>query len=410
MEYEKLAKVFYKEGSDFYHDEVNKRKNSYGSYLTPLFIRGFRKGQKITDTFQLFYVHTDKLFSLNNKVLRNSAKVSNLISKLPKFVIEPYFHKLIINEAQSNNEIEGIRSTKKELKEVLEDVLKTEKSKKRFEGLMKTYLFINDIKPFKEIADFRNLFDQLVSDEIDKDDFPDGELFRKGYVEVNDGAKTTHIGIHSEMKIIEALNALIHYLDDQQHAELYRYMAAHYYYEYVHPFYDGNGRTGRLLVCSYISRYLERYSAISLSYAINKNKSKYYKALEEIPNPLNNGEITFYLMDMLELLSAGQEGIMEDLEINLSKMKRIEAFFKSTDWEHLEEEAGMLEIMTKLSVFVNDHADFSVADLMEASNKSRYKVNNIMENLEVGGYVQLVKKRPKSYTVTDKLLSELMIM
>ena len=87
------------------------------------------------------------------------------------------------------------------------------------------------------------------------------------------------------------LHTLIRFLDDEQHTELYRFMVAHYYYEYIHPFYDGNGRTGRLLVCSYLSRYLERYSAITFSYAVNKNQSKGYKALGEIPSPLNKGEI-----------------------------------------------------------------------------------------------------------------------
>jgi len=119
VEYEKLSKVFYKKDDNYYKDELNKRKSSYGSYLTPFTIKGFRKGQKMNDAYPLFYVNTHELMLINNKVLINSSKISTLISKLPKFVIEPYFHKLIINEAQSNNEIEGIRSTKKELKEVL---------------------------------------------------------------------------------------------------------------------------------------------------------------------------------------------------------------------------------------------------------------------------------------------------
>lgn len=409
MEYEKLSKVFYKEGNDYYKNELEKRKSSYGSYITNLTIRGFRKGQKINDAYQLFYVNTHQLMTLNNNVLINSSTISTLISKLPIFVIEPYFHKLIVNEAQSNNEIEGIRSTKKELKEVLRDVMKSEKKQKRFKGLMKTYLYIEEIKPFMEISDFRKLFDDLVSDEIDKEDEPDGELFRKGYVEINDGSNTTHIGVSSEVEIIESLNALINFLEDEQHPELYRYMVGHYYYEYIHPFYDGNGRTGRLLVCSYLSRYLERYSAITFSYAVNKNKSKYYKALEEIPSPLNKGEMTFYLMDMLELLLSGQEGIIEDLEINLSKIERINDHFKNSIWQERMEESDILRIMTYLSVFVNEEPNFSVIELMELSNKSRYKINQLMSSLEGDGYVKLVSQRPKNYKVSDEFLESILI-
>jgi Fic family protein len=409
VEYEKLSKIFYKKGNEHYKNELEKRKNSYGSYLTNLTIRGFKKGQIINEGYQLFYVNTHQLMSLNNKVLINSSKISLLISKLPNFVIEPYFQKLIVNEAQSNNEIEGIRSTKKELKEVLGDIMKSEKKQKRFKGLMKTYLFIDQIKPFTEISDFRKLFDNLVSDEIDKEDEPDGELFRKGYVEVTDGSHTTHIGVSSEVKIIESLNALVKFLNDEQHSELYRYMVAHYYYEYIHPFYDGNGRTGRLVVCSYLSRYLERYSAITFSYAVNKNKSKYYKALEEIPFPLNKGEITFYLIDMLELLLSGQEGIIEDLEINLSKIERIKEFFKRDIWLERLEESEVLRRMTYLSVFVNEEAVFPVNKLMELSTKSRYKVNQIMKYLDENGYAKLVSQRPKEYKISDEFLESILV-
>ncbi|WP_106495768.1 Fic family protein [Lentibacillus sp. Marseille-P4043] len=410
MKYERLSKLFYKKGNEYYKNELDKRTSSYGSYLTSLTVKGFRRGQTLSEPNQLFYVNTHQLMSLNNKILLNSSRISSLISKLPSFVIEPYFHKLIVNEAQSNNEIEGIRSTKKELKEVLSDLMRSEKKQKRFKGLMKTYLFIDQIKPFTEISDFRRLYDDLVSDEIDKENAPDGELFRKGYVEINDGTQTTHIGISSEVKIIESLNALVNFLDDERHSELYRYMVAHYYYEYIHPFYDGNGRTGRLLVCSYLSRYLERYSAITFSYTVNRNKSKYYKALEEIPSPLNKGEMTFYLIDMLELLSAGQEGIIEDLEVNLSKIERIKEYFKSDNWSEQIEEANLLRIMTYLSVFVNDEANFSVIKLMELTDKSRYKVNKIMSKLEDDAQVKLTSQRPKKYKVTDEFLESILVV
>ncbi len=407
MTYEKLSKLYYKTDKDSYENELDKRKNSYGSYLTSLKIRGFRKENTTSDLFELFYVNIHELMNLNNEILLNSSKISDLINKLPSLVVEPYFKKLIINEAQSNNEIEGIRSTKKELKDALNELEQNKPKNKRFKGLMKTYLYIDQIKPFEKVEDFRVLYDNLVSDEIEEDDIPDGKLFRKKYVEVNDGNHTIHIGARSEDKIIEFLGELINYLKDESHPPLYRYMVGHYYYEYIHPFYDGNGRTGRLIAASYLSRYLEKYSAITFSYAVNKNKSKYYKALEEIPSTLNKGEMTFYLISTLELLSNGQKGIIEDLEFSLMKLKKIEEYFKKDKWKNLIVESRLLQIMVSINVFVHDNSTLSVPELIGITQESRYMVNKAMNYLEEEGYVELIKMRPKTYKVDDKCLESI---
>ena len=118
--------------------------------------------------------------------------------------------------------------------------------------------------------------------------------------------------------------------------------------------------------------------------------------------------MTFYLMDMLELLSTGQEGIIEDLELNLSKLERIKEFFKSDKWSERRQESNLLRIMTSLNVFVNDEADFSVTKLMEMSHNSRYKVNQMMSKLEEEGYVNLVSPRPKTYKVSDEFLESIL--
>ncbi|TKJ88905.1 Fic family protein [Paenibacillus sp. CFBP13512] len=407
MEYQKLTKLYYKLDANAYKEELYKRKNSYGSYLTSLNISGFRRGKVTNDLFELFYVNINELMNLNNEVLLNSSKINSLINKLPLFVVKPYFNKLIINEAQSNNEIEGIRSTKKELKEALSALKKTESKNKRFIGLMKSYLYIDQIDAFEHVQDFRVLYDDLVADEVKKDDTPDGEFFRKEYVEINDGMTTTHIGITSEKKIIEALGNLIQYLQNESHPPLYRYMVAHYYYEYIHPFYYGNGRTGRLIVGSYLSRYLEKYSAITFSYAVNKDKAKYYKSLEEIPAPFNQGDMTFYLINMLQLLSSGQKGIIEDLEINFMKLKRIKEYCKSEKWKGYEDESQLLYIIMTVHVFVDDTVLLSVNDLMDLSKKSRYVVNNLMDYLIEKGYVEIVRKKPKTYNFCEECLEDI---
>lgn len=409
MKYQRLSKLYYKLDHTEFMNELNIRKNGYSSYLTSLNVKGFKKGKHTTDSFELFYVNTHELMDVSNEVLINSSKISLLINQLPDFAVEVYFNKLIINEAQSNNEIEGIRSTKKELQEaLLQATNPRSKGNKRFQGLMKTYRYIDQIPIFDSIQDFRTLYDVLVSDEIIEENTPDGNLFRKGYVGVSDGLKTTHIGISSEQGIVEALGYLINFLQNGSHPPLYRYLVAHYYYEYIHPFYDGNGRTGRLIVGSYLSRYLEKYSAITFSYAINKDKAKYYKALEEIPSPLNQGDMTFYLIDMLQLLSTGQKLIIEDLEINLNKFERISQFFESDHWEKHGDEREVLYNMVTNAVFINYNKKFSLQSLLNASGKSRHIMNKVMNYLIEEGYAMEVGKKPKSYQLCDDAIDNIL--
>lgn len=407
LSYEKLNKVFYKQGLKEYEKEIDKRKNSYGSYDTGLSINVFHKGEITGKKYNLFYVNTHDLARLSNQVHVNSSKISKLIGRLPDFVVAPYFYKLIVNDAQSNNEIEGVKSTRKELNDILSEIKSSKVKHRRFLGLMKTYLYIDRIDEFKEISDFRKLYDNLVSAEIDIEDAPDGQLFRSGYVEINDGIKKTHIGVSSEERIKECLRDLIAFLEGDEHLELYKYMVAHYYYEYIHPFYDGNGRTGRLLVGSYLSKYLEKYSAVTFSYSINKNKSKYYSALEEITGKLNSGEITFYLIDMLKLLSEGQESIIEDLEINLAKLERISDYFEGEEWSSQRDKVELLNVLACFETFLSDGNGVLSKELEVILGKSNYLLRKLEAELLSEGLMEVISKRPKRYALSEGLMESI---
>lgn len=110
--------------------------------------------------------------------------------------------------------------------------------------------------------------------ELNEADQPDGQLFRKNGVEVTlGGIKVIHRGVEPESKIIEGLSSMLHLIADNDMPRLISAIASHYLFETVHPFYDGNGRTGRYLLALSLKDVLSDLTALSLSRAIAENKT-----------------------------------------------------------------------------------------------------------------------------------------
>jgi Fic family protein len=72
---------------------------------------------------------------------------------------------------------------------------------------------------------------------------------------------------------------------------------AHYQFEAIHPFGDGNGRVGRILMVLYlVEQKLLSLPILYISGYINKNRSEYYRALREVSSDQKwNAFIVFML-------------------------------------------------------------------------------------------------------------------
>jgi len=79
----------------------------------------------------------------------------------------------------------------------------------------------------------------------------------------------------------------------------------HYQFEAIHPFSDGNGRTGRILLLLYLKLSgLLDIPAIYLSEYIIKNKSEYYQKLRGVTEKNEWEAYILYMLDMIEETSA----------------------------------------------------------------------------------------------------------
>lgn len=131
----------------------------------------------------------------------------------------------------------------------------------------------------------------------------DGILFRKEPVDIDSGTgKAIHRGLHPEEKIIDALTTALEILNDAQTPFLIRLAVFHYFFEYIHPFYDGNGRTGRFIVSYYLAEHFHYLAALRLSVTIKKNQKQYYELFKETSAEINCGDLTPFVLGFISII------------------------------------------------------------------------------------------------------------
>ena len=209
--------------------------------------------------------------------------------------------------------------------------------KARFSEFAKLYLNLTDKDSALPagIADIRDIYDKVVLDEINESDKPDGELFRKGDVEIQGPhGLAIHNGVKGEGNIGALLTDMIHLATSDEIPRLQSAIMSHFLFEYVHPFYDGNGRTGRYLLALYLNHDLTMPTVLSLSRTIAENKNAYYKAFMEAEDKLNCGELTLFVNTILGFIRKAQDELIDELEVRVDQLDKGRAVCDQLERKH----------------------------------------------------------------------------
>lgn len=290
-----------------YKAEYNRRFNNEDTIHLPVYI-----GEN-----QAFICQTPEMYKMIVNIERMDKAVE--LIELPSAAKEQYMRKCLIDEIILTNNIEGVHSTRKEIGDILQDLSKKSK-KNRFVGLVAKYekLVQREKLDFNCCEDIRKLYDDIFYEEIkanDPENLPDGKIFRKSAVEVlSPSQKVIHKGLYPEGKIIDTFEKSLEILNDESIDFLIRTAVFHYLFGYIHPFYDGNGRTSRFISSYLLSQNLNPLIAFRVSYTIKENIKKYYDAFDVCNNPLNKGELTPFVEMFLCVIEASMEQLLNSLE------------------------------------------------------------------------------------------------
>ena len=108
-------------------------------------------------------------------------------------------------------------------------------------------------------------------------------------------------------KIKELMYNLIEFINDdtlQEIDPLLKMAIIHHQFESIHPFYDGNGRLGRIINILYlVSKDLLDYPILYLSRYIIQNKGEYYRLLQHVRDANHWENWLLFILDAVESVS-----------------------------------------------------------------------------------------------------------
>lgn len=372
-----LYKLFYS-NPDKYETEYNNRFNDDDTIHI-----GIEIGK-----FNAFVCQSANIMNTIIAIERVDKKINDKCYHLPPIAVHQFAGRCLIDEIVKTNDIEGVHSTKREIGEVLENISVNNK-KNRFDGIVKKYLtLMNDSEiSIKSSYDIRKIYDDIFLDEIKTDDIdnsPDGEIFRKNNVGIqgNDG-KIIHNGIAGENNIISAMEKSINFLNDDRYDVLLRLAIFHYLFGYIHPFYDGNGRTSRFISSYFLSKNLNRLIGYRISYTIRKNIQKYYKAFTVCNHYNSHGDLTPFAEMFLAIVLESEKDLLDALNTRSDKLDYYRNLIVFLPGSEIEETWRLYDLLIQAALFSNE--GISINDLcgyIEVSPATlRKKIKQLPENL-----------------------------
>jgi len=228
---------------------------------------------------------------LDKQVLIKWGLASRALAELNKNILRIPNPGMLVNtislqEAQSSTAIENIFTTEDELYKAVSDTITEENSNPATkevlnyrEALWNGYATLNENRPFDKTIAIR-MFRKIKNTRQGIRPPQSLVVIKRGQSELRAG-EIIYTPPRGAGIVEKKLNNLFEFLNSESEIDpLLKMTIAHYQFEAIHPFSDGNGRTGRILNLLYlVHQKLLSHPVLYLSNYIIRNKADYYQLL-----------------------------------------------------------------------------------------------------------------------------------
>ncbi len=191
---------------------------------------------------------------------------------------------------------------------------------------------------------------------------------------------------HSE--IVKAMSNLVNYINDDSLSDadpLVKMAVIHFQFESIHPFFDGNGRTGRIINILYlVQKSLLNIPILYLSRYIIQHKAEYYRLLQNVRQKSEWEPWLLFMLEGIQKTSVETTGlILEIRKLMMDYKLRIRENYKFYSQELINN--LFRHPYTKIEFLKND---LNVSRLTASSYLTRLSEDGFLtkKKLGVGNY------------------------
>ncbi len=381
------------------------RFNSSSSIKTGLYIHPMKYPEK----FELFYILTNDMMLKIDQVYQNDRILDFYDSSLPDVAKKNFLLSIIVDELQSTNQIEGVKSSRQEIASSAKHVMDGKApSKTRMGSMIHSYLELwhGNLSLPDSTKDVRKIYDFITDGEISPSNLPDGDIFIKDCAEIrNSVGSVIHEGVGTEAKIVDHIDQLMTFLNHAEVPYLVKLAIGHYYFGYIHPFYDGNGRTSRFITSLYLSKVFSVYTAYAFSNGC-RILHKEYLDLFANTNKFNSyGEMNFAIDTFLDIMLEGQAFVNEKLQDKERLLGQADACIKA-DEQLASDKLARDIIFVLCQAYLFNDSGLERRELENIVRAPKQRSREVLNWLENNGYILKSKKRPIVYILNEKFLEK----